>query len=766
MRSSEVLRYAPSMRLPPLSFVVFDTETTGTLPRVSEIIEFASMRVQDGEIVETYEQLCSVKEIPPHVQVLTRIRPEHLLNAPTFDAARPTIEQHLGNTDLLVGQNLGFDLSMVKAQGIDLSDRPWIDTSLLASLVFPELRSYSLPYMSAQLKLTHEPAHRALGDVRATLELLGRIWERLLELPRAQQEEAKAIMQRASEGYRLLFDALPVSESASPAWLGAKPTREISRVTEELPLAIPAVGSVILQEERLDPGTLQSILNAAARDLSVTHWIAVKNLDSALKRLTIPEGVCVLHPPSQMLNPEAAAALHTQEYLTAEEATLALKISWYMPRTRNDAPIHGGERDVWNGKLACTEDSTAYRSQFETDATTFLIDHRQLLSFLEDPLSRTHGALTPAAHVIIDDASMLEDTATKEFGHFCGIDALRAAAGTNDDLTAFVDALSLWAERARQNEDQHILQKSDYPERETKALRSRTDELLTTTLPDKTRQQLQTLVHLLNPDLVTTHIVWIERRQDGGLTLQSAPERIDALLKDLLFSQYRTTLLTPRGVTTHIPEVLAASIPVTTGTTPKPLPFPIPVSFEREQTVSTFLRSPPAGKTVILMGSKRVIEQVFIEHTEALEAQGVTIICQGLSGGQGRMESDFIAAPAPAIWILTPAFYEGMDLPEGTVDTLVIDTVPFDSPAHPVIGRRKDHFKSGFNDYCLPRAEYRLFRLLRTFCRHRSAPGRVFVFDKRLFQKDYGRKLMAYLSQWQDNATTSTPSPVQPTLPL
>ena len=62
------------MKLPSIPLVILDTETTGLLPRVNRIIEFASVRVENGDIIDEYEQLFSIPdEIPAHVRVLTRI---------------------------------------------------------------------------------------------------------------------------------------------------------------------------------------------------------------------------------------------------------------------------------------------------------------------------------------------------------------------------------------------------------------------------------------------------------------------------------------------------------------------------------------------------------------------------------------------------------------------------------------------------------------------------------------------------------------------
>ena len=162
------------MALPPLSLAILDTETTGFLPRTHRVIELAIMRIESGQASPAFDRLFSIgeEEIPPHVRVLTRINPADIADKPRIGECLGDIEAALAGADIIVGQNVCFDIDMLKGEGIDLTDRPCIDTAMLAALAYPELSSYSLQYMSRALKLHHEPAHRAMGDVRATAELL------------------------------------------------------------------------------------------------------------------------------------------------------------------------------------------------------------------------------------------------------------------------------------------------------------------------------------------------------------------------------------------------------------------------------------------------------------------------------------------------------------------------------------------------------------------------------------------------------------------
>lgn len=750
--------YAAHVKFPPLPFAVLDTETTGFVPRVHHVAELACVRYEGGALADTFEALVSPPdELPPHVQVLTRITPAMLDGKPRIGEVAEEFLRTLGTDTLLVGQNLQFDLGMLKGEGIDLTARPWIDTSLLAALAFPELKSYSLQYLSNALDLPHEPQHRALGDVRATAALLGAIWERLCELPADKIDEAKDVMARASDGYRMFFEALP-SAGGAGEWL--ENARKKTPVKAAAPAALPAAapGTVALVEEPLDPSFVPALIAGAAKD-GVPTWIAVKNLDAALKRHAFPEGVRVVYPPSLLLDPDAAERLRDQASFLPEEATLALKLSWFEPRVRGDLALHAGERDTWNGKLAATADHPAYVAQHAHGGMVHLLDHRQLLEFLANP-EREQDVMPRGCRVIVDDASMLEDTATKAFGAWIALDDLRAAAQGDPALTKIADNAALWAEMAKGGMDQYMLNAKDMDRPETKGILALVDEALADGgFAARARYILGELKRFLAPSTGVPMLRWIETRaQSGSVSLHSAPERVDVLLKDLLFDAFATVLVVPSGLDGALPAVLPEGYP--RALTPTDAPGAFPIAFP-DTGLEALLQDPPEGKTIALVGSKRIIENAFIKHTERLEAKGVTLICQGMSGGQGRMESDFLAAEGTAVWLLTPWMYEGIDLPEDAAQHLVLDSLPFDHPGQPVFSRRKETFRNGFEQYALVRVLQRVFRLLRAFSRHRSAACDVAILDQRMKEKSYGERVRSYLE-----AFATVPPPAFTTKPV
>lgn len=747
------------MALPKLPLVVLDTETTGFVPRVHKIMEYAAMRFDDGKQVDEYEGLFAAEDIPPHVQVLTRIRPQDLSGKPKIEDAAQEILSRIPEDAVLVGQNLGFDLGMLKGHGMDLSERPWIDTSLLASLVYPELESYSLGYLSKVLKLNHAPQHRALGDVRATKELLEKVCERLEELPVDLREGADAVMAKAPEGYRRLFAALgPAKGKKRPSWL-VIPEPEGGGVTQPVDLPEASAGQVTLMEESLDADFVGRVIEGAKTSKN-RHWIAVKNLDALLRRSSSvhdAKHVSVIRAPFQLLDPEAAKALLAQTSFTAEEALLALKLQWFTAKSRSDLPVHGGEEAVWSGKLAATASAKAYRAQFEKLANVVVIDHRELLAIVTDAEHPGHKELMAKnTQVIVDDASMLEDTATKAYGWTCEAEVLRAAASGNPLLTQLADLLQLWMERTRNFQDVRYLTISDVNGQDAKGLCARIDDVLSQGTTPQVLKALADAKKILDPKNLDHRITWIEQWQNGALVLSSVPEKLGLLLQEDLFAKTATTLLIPRGSANFLPELLPPG-----GGAKAPLVqvkenSAVPVSLDTRMTPESVLDAPPQGKTVLLVPGKSMAEALYVKYAERLEEQNVTLICQGMSGGQGRMQAEFSAAEGQAIWILTPFSFEGMDLPVGTVDQLIIKALPFDHPSHTVLSRRAQHYRNAFEEYLLPRLMHRLFRVMRTFCRFRTANGSVFILDPRIDLKEYGKTIMAYVNLFTSHVGVAT----------
>ncbi len=740
-------RYSLRMNLPHLPLLILDTETTGFVPRVHRVIEFAAVQLADGKVVKEYEQLLSLEgDIPPHVQALTHIYPEDLVDKPTFASIIPDIQSMMTPETIIVGQNIPFDIGMIKGEGLDLSTIPLIDTSMLASIVFPEHASYSLGYLSTVLKLNHEPKHRALGDVHATLSLLEKCWERLNELSQAQRDTIQMHAAKAPDGYKRLILALTdTAGTKSPAWLKrSRPAAFALPKKSALIAPQSKIGEVTLLEESTSPHCIGSLIRSVS-DAKGHTILAVKNLEAALRKVALPDTVSILYPASLILHKPSAETFLKQSTFTADELTLAIKLALYEPNVKADIPVHGNEYAVWEGKIAANTESPEYNAQFAKKDGLMLIDHQGLLQLIADGTEH----FTKDTQIMIDDASMLEDSATHAYGWTCAAAALRAGAQGNAAVMKLCDLLELWMEKTRAGSDVRYLTDNDTQSKDADGLMTHIDAMLKTSLPHQIKSILEDAKEILTPGSTAGRISWIECFQDGNLTVKSVPENVARLLADTLYSVYPTSLIIPTASASSLQSIIPADTKRTVHTLEQmdaSLACPLTLSFPQDRSVDDILKNAD-GKTVLLLSSKRTIEDLFVKYADKMEAAGVTLLCQGLSGGQGRMQAEFTAAGKPAILITTPWTYETFELPPNTVDHFVLYCLPFDHPSHAVFSRRSQLYRDPFNEYSLARLLQRLFRLTRTFCRHKTEKADIQVIDDRLRTKGYGKVVKAFFEK-------------------
>ncbi len=418
-----------------------------------------------------------------------------------------------------------------------------------------------------------------------------------------------------------------------------------------------------------------------------------------------------------------------------------MKLELYPAVVRSDLPLHGDEYAIFTGKLACTAESPEYKKIADkADSGPTILSHQHVLT----SACAAESALPKNLSLIIDDASMLEDTATQAFAWFCTMNSLRAASQGSAALTKCADLIELWAERIRNEMDLRYLAPSDLESRESGELKRMIADILETELPPQVMLPLQHMLLILDPANLPGRITWIEAMPDGSKIIKSVPEDIGSLMAKHVYANYATTLLIPPASQDDLQPILPDAVRSELHNA-GPLPdsalriaMPIGVTLE-------MIFKKPEGKTIVLVSSKRTIEDIYVKHAERLEAEGVTLICQGFNGGQGRMRAEFQRAASPAFLVMTPWTFEAVDLPPESVDRLILQVLPFDHPSHPVVSRRAGRHRDPFSDYSLPRLKHRLFRLLRTFRKHAKTGATVDILDDRLRTKPYGREVTAYL---------------------
>ncbi|CAN2238499.1 DnaQ DNA polymerase III, epsilon subunit and related 3'-5' exonucleases [actinobacterium SCGC AAA044-D11] len=175
--------------LAEITFIVLDLETTGASPTNGcAITEIGAIAVRGGDVLEEFSTFVNPQvALPEYIINLTGITDEMLTGAPLIDEVYPDFIEFIDrHKDVhLVAHNAPFDIGFLKAAAATLS-HDWpkyevIDTVKLARRVIDrsEIANYKLGTLSQFFDTEALPNHRALDDVKTTVEVLHRLIERL-----------------------------------------------------------------------------------------------------------------------------------------------------------------------------------------------------------------------------------------------------------------------------------------------------------------------------------------------------------------------------------------------------------------------------------------------------------------------------------------------------------------------------------------------------------------------------------------------------------
>ncbi|HSV29032.1 MAG TPA: exonuclease domain-containing protein [Candidatus Omnitrophota bacterium] len=171
--------------LKSLTFVVFDTETTGLQPsQGDQIVQIGAVRVVNGRILsgEGFNRIVNPgRPIPPASIVFHGITDEMARDKPPIGVVLPQFKAYASDA-ILVAHNAAFDLKFLKMRERECGvrfDNPVLDTMILSNYLDGPEAGHSLDSICERFGIEITDRHTALGDAIVTAAVLLRQIEAL-----------------------------------------------------------------------------------------------------------------------------------------------------------------------------------------------------------------------------------------------------------------------------------------------------------------------------------------------------------------------------------------------------------------------------------------------------------------------------------------------------------------------------------------------------------------------------------------------------------
>lgn len=150
--------------------IVLDVETTGLDYQREKMIEFAAVKLVNGEIVDEYETLINPEqEIRYSSQKVHGISQEMVEDQPKYEEVMPKILEFIGDYPI-VGHNVIFDYNFINKASRNLYEKKIenhrIDSQHMFREVFPEEFSHGLEALMKRFDVDFSTRHRAMADTK------------------------------------------------------------------------------------------------------------------------------------------------------------------------------------------------------------------------------------------------------------------------------------------------------------------------------------------------------------------------------------------------------------------------------------------------------------------------------------------------------------------------------------------------------------------------------------------------------------------------
>lgn len=449
--------------------------------------------------------------------------------------------------------------------------------------------------------------------------------------------------------------------------------------------------------------------------------------------------------------------------------------------------------------------------QRAAESDVVIVNHHLLCADAAVRQNAYGEVIPACAHAVVDEAHQLEDVATQYFGFSLStyrIDdyardveqfiksGVVATQSTRDELQTRVDRLRDHArafftelafahrtsERARGEERVRATEQTLARTREVAAYLAGSLDLLESSLAaaqpsqlpadndggpgsdgaslarraGEMRDELRFLLRASDP----AYVFFVEFR-GKGIFLRASPIDVSAIVRDLLLDRMRGTVLTSATLTVDGAfDYVRGRLGITDADEVR-----LPSEFDYPNQALLYLPprmpdprspefTPAAGRQVVEL-LKRSRGRAFVLFTSYASLRAVQAIAEmALSypmlvqgtAPRSQLLKQFKGTPN-CVLFATASFWQGVDVVGDALSCVIVDKLPFASPADPITAARIDAIRARggepFGEYQVPLAILALQQGLGRLIRHRKDRGVLAVLDPRLRTMGYGKRFIA-----------------------
>lgn len=320
------------------------------------------------------------------------------------------------------------------------------------------------------------------------------------------------------------------------------------------------------------------------------------------------------------------------------------------------------------------------------------------------------------------------------------------------------------------------------------------DEILSTKIDvDSQALRLKAIVESIKQIMLKLddeHVRWIETKKLGYgkdiVRLKMAPLNISEQMEEMVFESFKTIILTSATLTISGRRngdefrYLSDRIGLNNLRPDKVKKVKIPPSFDyRNQVIVSIPTDIPnmnsadfvtklsdvifkaleisGGRAFVLFTSYSLLNKVYNVLESKLARLGIVSLKQGQIARHQLLQK--FKTDATSVLFGTDSFWQGVDVEGDALESVIITKLPFKVPTEPIIEARIQAIErnggNAFMEYSVPQAVLKLKQGFGRLIRKKTDHGAVFLLDKRIVEKFYGR---IFLESLPDTKILSGPA--------